>query len=75
MKIETRCLACNAVGGHLFLKCDLAKEVWRRLNLDSMRMALESIAMVRDAVDMILKQKDDQKLMTLQCGSFGAKEI
>ena len=68
MRIETRCTICDSVdedGGHLFFKCCLAKEVWRKLNLESFRLELATTVLVKDAVKLILKAKEEQKLLMI----------
>jgi len=68
MRIETRCTVCDSAdgdGGHLFFKCCLAKEVWRNLNLESFRLELATTVLVKDAVELILKAKEEQKLMMI----------
>jgi ribonuclease HI len=68
MKIVDRCPICESVGedgGHLFFKCRLATEVWSYLNLDRERISLASTALARDAVDLILKSKEDCRLLMI----------
>jgi len=68
MIIETRCTICDSAdedGGHLFFKCWLAKEVWRNLNLESFRLELVTTVLVKDTVGLILKAKEEQKLLLI----------
>jgi hypothetical protein len=49
----------------LFFKCRLAKEIWCHLNSDRERAALAVTVLVHDAVDMILKSKEDCNLLMI----------
>jgi hypothetical protein len=67
MKIDTKCPLCQRLdedGGHLFLKCKMAKQVWRALNLDTVRERLSELASARDVLVQIMKEKED---IRLQC--------
>ena len=46
-------------------KCCLTKEVWRNLNLESFRLELATTVLVKDAVELILKAKEEQKLLMI----------
>lgn len=64
MKIDTKCPVCNRLdedGGHLFLKCKLAKNVWRELQLDHECDKLKDLASARDVVDQILQEKEEKR--------------
>ena len=68
MKIDYNFPICGEIGedgGHLFFKCRLAKEIWSRPNLDRERVALAATVLVRHAVEMILKSKEDCKLLMI----------
>ena len=49
----------------MFFKCCLAKEVWRNLNLESFRLELATTVLVKDIVELIVKAKEEQKLMMI----------
>jgi len=49
----------------MFFKCCLAKEVWRNLNLESFRLELATTVLVKDTVELILKAKEEQKLLMI----------
>jgi hypothetical protein len=66
MKIIDKCPICRTAGedgGHLFFKCRLAIEVWSHLYLDRERISLAATTLVRDAVDLILKSKEERRLL------------
>jgi hypothetical protein len=65
MKIDTKCPLCQRLDEeHLFLKCKMAKQVWRALNLDTVRERLSELASARDVLVQIMKEKED---IRLQC--------
>ena len=51
--------------GHLFFKCRLEKGIWCQLNSDRERVALAVTVLVRDAMGMILKSKEDCNLLMI----------
>lgn len=77
MKISTRCPLCDHMGedgGHLFFKFHLAKHLWRLLDLEEERAALESIPTAQGAVEIILNAREQKKLLMVSaCGLFGLK--
>jgi hypothetical protein len=64
MKIDTICPVCNCFdedGGHLFLKCKLAKNIWRELKLEQECDRLHDLGSARDVVDQILQEKEEKR--------------
>ena len=54
MDIDTRCPVCwrlDEDGGHCFLKCKLAKRLWRHMNLENIHMQLLARGNVGEVVD------------------------
>ena len=53
---KTCCFFCGngkEDGGHLFIKCKWAKEVWREIGLEKERMRLENITCVHAMIDQL----------------------
>jgi len=68
MRIEIRCTICDSTNedvGHLLFKCCLAREVWRNLNLESFRLELVTTVLVKNVVELILKAKEENKLLMI----------
>jgi hypothetical protein len=68
MKMYTRCPVCNHLGedgGHLFFKCRLAKQLWRLLGPEDKRNILASIQTSLDAVEVILKAREQKKMLMI----------
>jgi hypothetical protein len=61
MKLDTKCPVCQRLdgdGGHLFLKCKLARHVWRELKLEREWENLNDLVNARDVIEQILKKED-----------------
>jgi hypothetical protein len=68
MKISTRCPVCNHLGedgGHLFFKCKVAKHLWHLLGLEAERIELMSVQTALGAVEVILKAREQKKLLMI----------
>jgi hypothetical protein len=66
MKLDTKCPVCNLLDeddGHHFLKCKLAKHVWRALTFQTAWARLSELANARDVLDQMLKEKEDNRLL------------
>jgi hypothetical protein len=66
MKLDTKCPVCQRLdgdGGHLFLKCKLARHVWRELKLEREWENLNDLVNARDVIEQILKEKEDRRLL------------
>jgi hypothetical protein len=65
MKIPTRCPVCDQLedGGHLFLKCKLAKQLWRALGLEADRVILANKQLALDTVEFNLLSTEYKKLV------------
>lgn len=68
MKIDTKCPVRDRLdedGGHLFLKCKFAKQVWRELKLEEECAQLSNFVNAREVVAQILKKKQDKKMIMI----------
>jgi hypothetical protein len=68
IKTETVCPVCYRLDedcGHLFFKCKRARECWRTMNLEHVRIELESCASGQETVLKILKleQQEQRKVI------------
>ena len=67
VKTETVCPVCYRLDencGHLFFKCNMAKECWRMMNLEHIRAELEQCRSGKETVMRILsfEQKDQNRV-------------
>jgi hypothetical protein len=68
MKIDTHCCMCGRFdedGGHLFFKCKAVKEVWRALNLETIRCELAESVSARDMMEKVLKLDPKTQIMVV----------
>jgi hypothetical protein len=68
MRIEVKCPDYEKDeedGGHLFFKCKMVKDIWGFLNLERERVALADTLQVRDAIEFILKTKEDWRILMI----------
>jgi hypothetical protein len=64
MKIDPVCPVCNRLdedGGHLFLKCKLAKSVWRMLKLSQEWEAMRHQENARGLITQVMQQKEEKR--------------
>ena len=52
-------------GGHLFFKCKVAKHLWRLFGLEAERIELASVQTALGAVEVILKAREQKKLLMI----------
>ena len=60
MKLDTKCCMCGRMdedGGHLLLKCEEVKGVWRELNLENVRWNLAEAGSTKEMMEKVLKRK------------------
>ncbi|GJN20387.1 hypothetical protein PR202_gb07758 [Eleusine coracana subsp. coracana] len=63
-RVDTRCPVCLRFDedcGHLFSKCKIAKDLWRRFDLEDLRVAMMGMNSAFEAVSYIMvnrKRKD-----------------
>jgi len=70
VKLDTICPLCNRLdedSGHLFFKCKWAKECWRRMNLEQVRLDLEKCQSGKDTIRKIwaMQQNLQQQVFVL----------
>jgi hypothetical protein len=66
MKIDTICPVCNRFdedGGHLFLKCKLAKNIWRELKLDREWEKYKEFGCAREVVHQMLLENEEKRCL------------
>jgi hypothetical protein len=67
MQVDTRCPLCFRLdedGGHCFVKCKKVKHVWRRAQLEHIRLKLITCVNALDFIEEILKLPKEDKLKT-----------
>jgi hypothetical protein len=65
IKLDTLCPMCGRLdedSSHLFLKCKYVKQVWRRLNLEEVRVSLASQRSAQDVMESIFALNDKNML-------------
>jgi hypothetical protein len=66
---DDRCIMCSKQGedgAHLFLKCKQVRELWRRMGLEQIRLAMVNCGTTREAIQKLLTTGDELQLK----GSF-----
>jgi ribonuclease HI len=66
LKIDTVCPICGREeedGAHLFFKCKLARNVWQLLSFEGDRVVLAALNTPVEALEHILKAKEQNKLL------------
>ena len=66
--LDTRCAVCHKYfedGGHLFLKCKLAKQRWRAMLLEDVRLKLLPCANALELLQEVLNLSTDEQLLTV----------
>lgn len=69
MEIDTRCCMCNRLdedGGHLLLKCKEVKQVWRELNLESVRSRLIEAVSPMQMMERVMELEEKKKLTVIR---------
>lgn len=68
MELDTRCCMCHRLdedGGHLFLRCKEVKQVWRALNLESIRTDLLQAADPIQMMQRVLKLEEKERMTVI----------
>ena len=68
MELDTKCVMCNRLdedGGDLFLKCKLAKHVWRELNLEEVRLSLAEQSSAKTMLTLIWEMDENVQLRVI----------
>jgi hypothetical protein len=66
--LDTRCAVCNKFfedGGHLFLKCKYAKQRWRALMLEDVRLKLLPCCSSLEILQEVLLLPSTEKMSTI----------
>jgi hypothetical protein len=68
VELDTRCSVSNKFfedGGHLFLKCKHAKQRWRALLLEDVRLKLLPCCSAFEVLEEVLNLQENEKLLTI----------
>ena len=65
MQVDTRCPVCFRLdedGGHCFIKCKKVKDVWRKAQLEHVRVQILSCADALGCMEIIMNLNEEEKL-------------
>ncbi|RLN24757.1 hypothetical protein C2845_PM07G05680 [Panicum miliaceum] len=68
MQLDTKCVVCGRLdedGSHLFFKCKYVKQLWRCLDMEDVRLALERADSAWEAVCFIMNLKESVQLKVI----------
>lgn len=62
MRLDTLCIRCERLdedGAHLFFKCKKARQIWKELQLEQVRISLAATASAKIMAEEVIKLKDE----------------
>jgi hypothetical protein len=66
--LDTRCVVCHRYfedGGHLFLNCKLAKQRWRAIDLEDVRLKLRPCSSAVEVLQEVFNLTEKEKLLAI----------